>query len=41
MALFPTQYSTLATSALQAHITAAYQLPLHTGRFLGRGVSDT
>ena len=26
---------------LQAHIAAVYQLPLHAGRFLIRGVSDT
>lgn len=40
MALFPTQYSTLSAGALQAHVAAAYELPLHTSRYLQRGVSD-
>jgi Ser/Thr protein kinase RdoA (MazF antagonist) len=41
MAFFPTQYSTLSAPALKDHLAAAYQLPLHTGRYLLRGVSDT
>ncbi|MGO4878901.1 phosphotransferase enzyme family protein [Pedobacter psychrotolerans] len=40
--LFPAQYSTLSSAALQAHLIDAYQLPADTTcRLLIRNVSDT
>lgn len=41
MALFPTQYSTLATTALQQWAARTYGLADVAGRYLLRGVSDT
>jgi Ser/Thr protein kinase RdoA (MazF antagonist) len=41
MSIFPTQYSTLSAAALTAHVAGHYGLPLHTGRLLLHGVSDT
>lgn len=41
MPIFPTQYSVLSAAALTAHVAGHYQLPLHTGRLLLHGVSDT
>lgn len=41
MSIFPTQYSTLSTAALQEHLRKAYNLPLFQCRLLIRNVSDT
>jgi Ser/Thr protein kinase RdoA (MazF antagonist) len=41
MSIFPTQYSTLSTAALQEYLRKAYNLQLFTCRLLMRNVSDT
>lgn len=41
MSIFPTQYSTLSTAALQDYLRKAYNLPGFTCRLLIRNVSDT
>src|SRR5260221_8371875 len=41
MKVFPAQYSTLSSIALQKHITNSYKLTVTRCKYLLRGVSDT